>query len=229
MTITAQTDEPATARRGTGGPPLWAPAVAYGALTVAGAATFTGVRPGAPPAAVLATQQAAPVLGAISALLLFASAAPLAVWSAAVFQRLQVLGVRVAGPVIGLVGGVLAAAAVGASGLVAATAVAVAPGGDAGVAAALAQLAFLAGGPGFAVPFALLLAGVAVPALILRLVPRWLAITGIVLAGVGVLATLTVAVLAAAPALPVVRFGGLLWLVAVSVALPHRRHRTTTV
>jgi hypothetical protein len=77
------------------------------------------------------------------------------------------------------------------------------------------------------VPFALLLAGVAVPALVLRLVPRWLAITGIVLAGVGVLATLTVAVLAAAPALPVVRFGGLLWLVAVSVALPRHRHRTT--
>ncbi|WP_433781193.1 hypothetical protein ACQPX6_15945 [Actinomycetospora sp. CA-101289] len=75
---------------------------------------------------------------------------------------------------------------------------------------------------------ALLLAGVAVPALILRLVPRWLAITGIVLAAFGVLATLSVAVLAVAPALPVVRFGGLLWFLAVSVALPRHRHRATT-
>jgi len=228
MTTTAPAGGPATTRRGTGGPPLWAPAVAYAALTVAGAATYTGVRPGAPASAVLAAQQAAPVLGSVSALVLFASAAPLAVWSAAVFHRLQVLGVRVAGPVIGLVGGVLAAAAIAASGLATATAVAVAPGGDTGVAAALAQFAFLAGGPGFAVASALLLAGVAVPALILRLVPRWLAVAGIVLAGFGVLATLTVAVLAVAPVLPVVRFGGLLWLVAVSVALPRHRHRATT-
>ncbi|GLZ48104.1 hypothetical protein Acsp06_42890 [Actinomycetospora sp. NBRC 106375] len=222
-TTTADTAADRTARPGTGGPPLWLPALASLVLTVAGAALYAGPRPGAAPGTALALHQAGGLGAAVSTLLLFSSAAPLAVLAAAFHQRLQVLGVRVAGPTIGLAGGLLAAAAMAASGLVGATALAVAPAGDAGVAAALAQLSFLAGGPGFAVPFALLLAGVAVPCLVLGLLPRWVAVAGLVLAGLGVVAVLVLVLPALAPVLPVVRFGGLLWLIGVGVVLPRRR------
>ncbi|WP_133824220.1 DUF4386 domain-containing protein [Actinomycetospora succinea] len=223
-TTAADTSAATTDRRGTGGPPLWIPALAYGVLTVVGAALYAGPRPRAAPETALALQQASGVGGAIATVLLFASAAPLAVWTAAVYQRLHVLGARVAGPVIALAGGLLAAGAMLASGAVGATAIAVAPAGDAGVAGALAQLGFAAGAAGFATPFALLVAGVAVPGMVLGLLPRWLGVVGLVIAVLGVVAALTLVVPAVSPVLPVVRFGGLLWMLAVSVVLP--KHRT---
>lgn len=226
MTTTASDPTAGTAeRRSTGGPPLWLPALVYGGLTVVGAALYAGPRPGAAPEAALAAQQTGGAAGAVSTVLLFASAAPLAVWTAAVFQRLQVLGVRVAGPVIALAGGLLAAGAMLASGAIGAAALAVAPAGDAGVAAALAQLSFTAGAAGFATPFALLVAGVAVPGMVMGLLPRWLGVAGLVIAVLGVVAVLTLVVPALAPVLPVVRFGGLLWMLAVGVTLPRRRAR----
>ena len=84
---------------------------------------------------------------------------------------------------------------------------------------------FGAGAAGFVVPFALLVAGVAVPSLLLGLTPRWLAWSGLVIAAVGMLSTLTLLSAALDPALPVTRFGGLLWMLAVSVLLPTRRPR----
>ena len=71
--------------------------------------------------------------------------------------------------------------------------------------------------------FALLVLGIAVPALVLRLLPRWLGIAGLVIAAFGVVALVSLAVPVLGPALPVVRFGGLLWLVTASVLLPVRR------
>lgn len=122
---------PVTAR-GRGGPPLPAPIAAYAVLTLATAATFPGPWPDDGAAAALATVQAHPVQATVWALLLVGSAVPLAVWTAAVCHRLQALGARVAGPLIGLVGGVLAALCLLLSGLVGWTAIPSAPLGDAG-------------------------------------------------------------------------------------------------
>jgi hypothetical protein len=72
-----------------------------------------------------------------------------------------------------------------------------------------------------------LIAGVAVPGLILRLMPRGLAIAGIVVAVAGVLSLVSLLVPALAVLLPVTRFGGVVWFVAVSVALPLSRRRRT--
>lgn len=210
-------------RRSRGGPPLPLPAAAYGALTVAAAVTYPGPLPTADAASALATLQAHPIAAQVSAVLLIGASAPLAVWAAAASQRLQALGARVAGPIIGLVGGVLAAASLLLSGLVAWTAAGAAPLGDAPLVRALSTLSFGLGGVGFAVTSALLLAGVAVPALVLRLVPRGLAIAGLVVAAVGVLSLVSLLFPALALLLPVARFGGVLWLVAVSVALPLSR------
>src|SRR5690625_915960 len=185
------------------GPPPVAPAAAWAGLTVAGALLYPGTRPTDAPAQVLSALQAAPFAATLSAVLLMASAAPLAVWTATVHQRLQALGVRVAGPTIGLVGGVLATAALAISGLAAWTAASVAPAGNAGVVHALNVASFGAGGPLFTVMFALLIAGIAVPTLILRLVPRALSITGLVVAGFGVVGLLVLLAPALGPALPI--------------------------
>jgi hypothetical protein len=89
----------------------------------------------------------------------------------------------------------------------------------------LAQLTFAVGGVGYAVPFALLVAGVSVPALILRLLPRALGWAGLVIAVVGVLATGAILTPVLDVALPVTRFGGALSLIAVGFLLPPARPR----
>ncbi|MDN5749986.1 MAG: DUF4386 domain-containing protein [Pseudonocardia sp.] len=219
---------PGPRRPGRGGPPLPLPIAAYAGLTIAAAVTYPGVMPTDDAPTVLATLQASPVQATVSAVLLVAASAPLAVWTAAATHRLQGLGARVAGPVIGLVGGILAAGSLAVSGLVAWTASMAASLGDPALVRALSTMSFAFGGVGFALGSALLLAGVAVPSLILRLVPRWLAIAGIVVAAVGAASVLSLAVPMLFPLLPVVRFGGLLILIGLSVALPLSRRAPTT-
>jgi hypothetical protein len=100
----------------------------------------------------------------------------------------------------------------------------VAPIASPALARALADLGFAAGSAGFVVPLGLLLAGVSVPALILRLTPRPWAWFGLVVAAVSLLSTFILLTSAFDPTLPVGRFGSLIFLVAVSVVLPHSRH-----
>jgi hypothetical protein len=73
----------------------------------------------------------------------------------------------------------------------------------------------------------LLLAGIAVPAFLLRLVPRWLAGAGLVLAVLAELAWLCMLAEPLQYLIPIARFGGGLWLVAVGFSLPlHRLRRS---
>jgi hypothetical protein len=211
------------ARRG--GPPLLAPALAWAALTVAAGVLHPGTRPGADPTTTLDLLRDHPLELQLSALALLASAAPLAVWVGAVHHRLQRLGLRVAGPTLGLAGGLLVAAVLAGSGAAQwAAGAAALPGGEAAV-VGLDALAFALGGPAFAVLFGLLTAGCSVPVLLAGLVPRALAWAGLVLAAVGVAAVLGLAVPPLQYLLPVVRFGGLIWLVWFSAVLPVSRRR----
>jgi hypothetical protein len=163
----------------------------------------------------------------VEAVLVFGAALPLAIWTATIYRRLRTLGVTAPGAVIGLAGGVLAAASLAISGLVtwvaADTAHIVSP----ALAKVLSDLSFAAGAAGFVVPFALLIAGVAVPSLILRLTPRPLAWFGLVVAAIGMVSTLTLLTSALDFTLPIGRFGGLIFIVAASVLLPASRHRLT--
>ncbi|WP_327255314.1 DUF4386 domain-containing protein [Streptomyces sp. NBC_01244] len=95
----------------------------------------------------------------------------------------------------------------------------------AALARALADLSFLAGGVGYAVSFALLAAGTSLAARGSGLLPRACATTGLVIAAAGLAATLTLLVLDFGYLLPVVRFGGLAWLVWAAIAL-FRSHPT---
>jgi hypothetical protein len=81
------------------------------------------------------------------------------------------------------------------------------------------------GAAGFVVPLALLIAGVAVPAAILRLTSRPISSIGVLIAAVGMLSTFTLLTSALDPTLPIGRFGGLAWIVAVSAALRASRRR----
>jgi hypothetical protein len=202
-----------------GGPPLWIPAGVFAVLTIAAAALGAAAPwAGASPAEVAAYAAAHPTQGAVQAMLLFGSAFPLVVWVATAQARVRRVGVTVPGPTIGLVGGILAAAALVLSAL--SSWVSVQPGIAPDVVFALRTMGFAAGAAGFVVPVGLLLAGFAVPALLRGLLPRPLAWAGLAVAAAAVLATLTLVVPALNPLLPVGRFGGLLWILAASVLLP---------
>jgi hypothetical protein len=159
----------------------------------------------------------------VGATLLFGSAVPLGILAATAYTRLLRLGVRVPGPSIGLFGGVAASLMLMLSAMAGWVLGRPQIDGDPGVLHALAFLSFLTGGVGFVVGLGLLVAGVAVPALVLRLVPRWLAWAGLVIAAVSELSFLAMALPPIQVLLPVGRYAGLLWLITVGFLLPARR------
>ncbi len=205
------------------GPPLIIPGLAFTVLTIAGIVLAAGVpRPDAADADVLAYVQTHAGTLRLSAFLGLGAAVPLSIWSAAAYRRLRALGITAPGSAIALVGGVLASGLAALSGLVSWTAAGNSD--SAPLAGALRDLAFATGGPGFVAFLGLLFAGVSIPMLLLR-IARPVAIAGVVLAAVAELSTLTLLTLDAAPTLPVARFGGLVWLIAVSLLLPASRPR----
>ncbi|MFP3459844.1 hypothetical protein R5O87_03210 [Arthrobacter globiformis] len=159
----------------------------------------------------------------VGGMLLFGSAVPLGIYAATVYARLLRLGVRVPGPAIGFFGGISAAIFLMFSGSV--TWVLSRPEitTDATLTHALSLLAFITGGAGFVIGLGLLVAGIAVPSLILRFMPRWLAWTGLAIAALSELSFLSMAIEPLQFLLPIGRFGGLLWLIAAGFLLPRNR------
>lgn len=187
MTSTLDTSPTATA--GDGGPPLLVPGLAFAALTLGGVILGSSTpRPADTAARVLSYDQSHGTVLAVSATLLFGSAIPLVIWAVTAYRR---LGVRVPGPLMGVAGGVLAAASIALSGLFAWTAGQTAQLGDPALARALTSLSFGTGAAGFVVPFGLLIAGIAVPSLILKRLPSAVAWAGVIIGALAMLATLT--------------------------------------
>ncbi len=223
MTTTMATTPTATTAEG--GPPLLVPGVAFAALTLGGAVLGSSTPRLADTAAqVLSYDQSHATVMTLSATMLFGSAIPLVIWAVTAYRR---LGVRAPGPLMGVAGGVLAAASIALCGLFTWTAVQTAQLGDPALARVLTTLSFATGAAGFVVPFGLLITGIAVPCLILKLLPRGVAWAGLVIGALGMLATLTLLTPAVDLLLPIGRFGGLIWLLAASALLPAgRRPRT---
>jgi hypothetical protein len=94
---------------------------------------------------------------------------------------------------------------------------------DAGVTQALYYLGFAIDGPGYAVPLGLLMAGVSVPLLFMRIAPRWIPILGLILAACGELSWLSLEIPDAAFLIPLTRFPGFVWMIAVGFTLPAAR------
>jgi len=154
------------------------------------------------------------------AALQFGASIPLGIFSATVSSRLKFLGVRAAGTDIALFGGFLAAFTmmVGASVLWAMSYPEVTS--SAPALQALYRIQFALGGPGFSVPFGVLIAGIAVTSWFYRLLPKWLLIAGFLIAAAGVLSWLDILLPQALPLIPLTRFPGFLWLIVVGFKLP---------
>ncbi|WP_413801559.1 DUF4386 domain-containing protein [Streptomyces iranensis] len=159
----------------------------------------------------------------LGSLLLFASATPLALLAAVLYRRLRALGITAPGSAITLVGGVLAAAALIGSALFGWAGGRLPMDADPALARALADLSFLSGGVAYSVTFAMLVSGISVTGLMTRLLPRPLTWTGLALAAAGMVSLLALIADPFAYLLPVVRFGGLIWLIVTAFLLPRTR------
>ncbi|WP_211331640.1 hypothetical protein [Frondihabitans australicus] len=202
---------PRSARRRPDGPPAGVLAIVGLAFTVAAAATFTAS-------------------DTLTGFFTFAASVPLGIYAATVYARLLRLGIRVPGPNIALVGGISASVLLAVSGLVTwAIGRSGAPSLRAGHAVTtgtitlVRDVAFALGGVGFVGGLGLLVAGAAVPSFILHLVPRPLAAAGLVIAAVAEVSFLALLWPGFDALLPIGRFAGLAWLIALGFLLPRDR------
>ena len=206
------------------GPPLLLPALVYAALLAAGAAKLTqafAVPHNSAPAAIafLAEHSSTIRWGSFFE---FASAIPLGIFAATTYSRLGYLGVRAAGKVIALCGGVAAMMMLLISALSSWNLTRPGMGESDGAIRAFQAFAFDGGGPGFAVPFGLFIAGVSLSAGLYRLIPRWVMWFGIVIAIACELASFTLVNFNAGYCIPIGRFLGVVWMVALAFTLPTR-------
>ncbi len=156
----------------------------------------------------------------LTAMFQFAGAVPLGILTATFYAHLLRLGIKVPGPSIAFYGGTVASGLmlVSSGALWAAAELGGSASGDS--LRALTLLAFATGGSGYLVGLGLLIAGVAVPVLVLRLVPRALGFGGLVIAAICELSTLDLLTHVFDPLLPIGRFAALVWLVALGFLLP---------
>ncbi len=209
-------------------PPLVVLAAAHAALLLASlalTAVLTGAHFPSPfdPGAALALFSRHPGAVRWSAFLQLGSAIPLGLFAATASSRLHFLGVRAAGATIALFGGVGAALLLALSAALqwalAAPEVLASP----AAVRAVHLLAFATGGPICVELLGLLVAGVAVTGGLHRLIPRWMMVSGLVLAAIAELSWFVLVLPAASVLLPLARFPGLAWLVAAGALLPARR------
>ena len=146
----------------------------------------------------------------------------LGLFTASAVSRMQYLGVRSAGPWIALFGGFLTVFNGVAASLIVWTMIQPAVVQAPSVLLGLYYLSFALGGPGFSIPMGLLMAGISVPAAILKLLPRWIIVLGLLLAVAGELSWFHLISPQMLFLIPVTRFPGFVWLIAVGFALPKR-------
>lgn len=210
-------------------PPLGIVAIVYTVLFCAGLYPIIG-KPdfplpwyGLPHIQMFFNQRHAAAL--LCAFLQFGSAIPLGIFAAAAVSRLKFFGVRAAGADIALFGGFSTAVLMLASSSVLWTMSIPGIAQDPSLIQALLNLDFALGGPGFSVPFGLFMAGLSVPLLFRRLTPRWIPVMGLLLAACGELSWLSIEFHSTVLLIPLTRFLGFIWMIAVGFALPARAMR----
>jgi hypothetical protein len=171
-------------------------------------------------AAVQAYVRAQPVAVQVIATAAFGSSIPLAIYAATAGARLRQLGVTEPTATIALAGGTLAAGSLGLTGLLGWTLSRPEVSADTALVGAIYYLVFLVGGPGHMVAIGLLVAGMAVPSLILGLTPRTVAWIGLAIAALAELTTLVLVWPDLGAILPIARVSALVWLVVAGALLP---------
>jgi hypothetical protein len=214
-------------------PPLGILAILYMTLFCAGlypVTMFGGMPyypgPWEPISTITAFFQARPAAALLCAFLQFGSIIPFGIFVASTVSRLRFLGVRAAGVDIALFGGFLTAAMMMAGSSLLWTLTRPAISHNATVTEALYYIGYGIGGPGFSVPLGLFMAGISVPVLFRRLVPRWIPIMGLILAVCGELSWLNIEFPQALFLIPLTRFPGFLWMIALGFTLPKSMPKT---
>jgi hypothetical protein len=195
----------------------------FGGLVIGVALGGVMPLPYGPAAAVQAYVRAQPVAVQVIATAAFASSVPLAIYAATAGARLRQLGVTAPGATIALTGGTLAGGSLGLTGLLGWTLSRPEVSADTALVRAIYYLVFLVGGPGHIVALGLLVAGIAVPSLILGLTPRTVAWVGLAIAALAELTTLVLVWPELGVILPIARISALVWLVVAGALLPLRR------
>ncbi len=211
------------------GPSLLLLAVAHILIFVANLVAVATLRHGAPyinpfaPGAIVssffATNARAVQIGSF---FLFGSAVPLGIFAATIVSQMKYLGVRAAGTTIALFGGFGAACLVALSGSFGwvlsqpnvATSIPLVQ--------ALYFLSFLFGGAAYAVTFGLLVAGVTITCYLSHLLPRSLAVFGMLVAITGEFAALSLVFPWANYLIPVTRYLGFVWMLLAAVYLSRK-------
>jgi hypothetical protein len=212
------------------GPPLWILASLYTVLFIAGllpVTAFGGLPywpgPWEPSSVITYFFQTQPSRVLTCLFLQTGATICLGLFTAVIVSRLHFLGVRAAGVHIALYGGFLTVF----NGIVAASATwamihpAVAQSSSALL--AFYYFAFALGGPGFSIPMGLLMAGVSVTSAFRKLLPKWIVILGLVLAAAGELSVFYFLNPKLLFLIPLTRFPGFIWIVAVGFAMPSSR------
>lgn len=211
--MSTATVRPGTARLNTA---ALFPTAAFAVLTIAYVALNAGTpHPDASGADVLAYTTAHHGVIDAGALLILLAGAPLALATALLQRLLQA-------PPIAVIGGALAAAALTLSALFAWTGARLPATAAPELARSLADMGYMTGGPAFAAGFGLLAVGISIPVLFGRNLPRWVGWFGLVIAAAAFVSGLALVATPFSFLLPVVRFGGLIWLVATAIAAARR-------
>jgi hypothetical protein len=216
------------------GPPAGVLAVVYTVLFLAGLAAIFAGRPYFPTLSAPATAMAAFFAARAHAVLVcvffqFGAMVALGIFTATVVNQMRFLGVRAAGVNIALLGGLATVFDGFVAGFGSWAMVQSGAAQSPALIAAFYYLSFAAGGPGFSVPMGLLMLGLAIPALLMRLLPKWVTVPGIVLGVCGELSWLNFLFPQALFLIPLTRFLGMLWLIAAGFLLPgETRGKPTT-
>lgn len=209
------------------GPPLWLLALLYTVLFNAGLfpVTMYGGMPYWPgpwqPAADIVSffqTQSTRVLTCV--FLQTGAMICLGLFTAVVVSRLQFLGVRAAGIYIALFGGFLTVFDSLGAGMATWTLIRPVIAQTPSSILALNYFSYALGGPGFSIPMGLLMAGVSVSAGLSKLIPKWVMILGLFLAACGELSVFHLISPQLLFLIPLTRFPGFIWIIAVGFTLP---------
>jgi hypothetical protein len=212
------------------GPPLWLLAILYTVLFNVGLfpVTMFGGMPYWPgpwesPAVITSFFQTES--SRVLACIFFQTGATvcLGLFTAVVVSRLHFLGVRAAGSWIALFGGFLCVFDAMAASFATWTLIRPVIVQTPSSVLALNYLSYAFGGPGFSIPMGLLMAGVSVSAGLKKLIPRWIMILGLFLAACGELSIFHLISPRLLFLIPLTRFPGFIWIIAVAFALPNSR------
>ena len=147
----------------------------------------------------------------------------LGLFTAVVVSRLRFLGIRAAGVTIALFGGFLCVFDSIAAAFTTWTLIRPAVAANPPILVALNYLSYAFGGPGFSIPMGLLMAAVSISAGITKLIPQWIMILGLFLAVCGEISVFHLISPQLLFLIPLVRFPGFIWIIAVGFALPNHR------